>query len=330
MPKSLKFPSKAAIERWQLKPGLTSSNNERKYIVHNYVDHSNEKPNPDEITKLKALCRTFDGDGKHYETHPVSKMKNFCFPQKLHRALALAAQDGYEDVFSWLDHGRAFKIHEKNIFVKKILPKYMHGLKYDSFLRQCNLYGFRRLTKASGEISRQAVYHELFLRGKEFLTYRMKRKKVNGNVVKPANKFDSEPKLFDMPFCTANKANISSCDLDDIIMPSTKMSFGEYIQENQQELSEKFSYDPKLYFGECNKKGTSSGLDSIQENRQETNSTLVCSTTTKCKPEIYKSARTDFNPIPNEFSACSSNLEVPPLNFDLAGINVYADLDLLL
>ena len=124
------------------------------------------------------------------------------FPLKLHRALVLAERDNHGHIFSWLEHGRAFKVHKREEFIKTILPNYLDNLKYDTFLRHCNLYGFRRLTKASGSVSRHAVYHELFLKGREYLAFRMRRTKVNGNGVKPANRFDREPKFFDMPFCT--------------------------------------------------------------------------------------------------------------------------------
>ena len=176
-------PTKAELSRWQLKPGKTNGNNERKFVKHKYTDYSQELPTLSESLKLI----------KAYETK-----SKFPFPLKLHRALIKAEEDNYGHVFAWLEHGRAFKVFNRKVFIAEVLPKYI-GLKYDSYLRQCNLYGFRRLTKASGELSRNAVYHELFLNGMEFLSLRMRPTKVNGNNVKPANRFDQEPKFFDMP-----------------------------------------------------------------------------------------------------------------------------------
>ena len=185
-----KYPTTAEIVRWQLKPGRTNNNNERKFVKHDYKDQSQVQPRPFEIKKF----------------YTESSKKRPSFPLKLHRALIKAEHDNYGHAFAWLEHGRAFKVINRKVFISEVLPKYI-GLKYDSYLRQCNLYGFRRLTKASGEVSRNAVYHELFLRGKEFLSLRMRPEKVNGNGVKPANLFSQEPKFFEMPFCHPQGTN---------------------------------------------------------------------------------------------------------------------------
>ncbi len=152
---------------------------------HKYTDFNQELPTLSESLKLM-------GTSKSNSRLP--------FPLRLHRALVMAEQHNYTHVFAWLEHGRAFKVFNRKVFIAEVLPKFI-GLKYESYLRQCNLYGFRRLTKASGDLSRTAVYHELFLRGKEFLSLRMRPTKVNGNGVKPANRFDEEPKFFELPYC---------------------------------------------------------------------------------------------------------------------------------
>ena len=186
-------PTNAELSRWQLKPGKTNSNNERKFVKHKYTDYSHEQPTQSESSKL---IESFE-----------SKTR-IPFPLRLHRALVMAEEDDYGHVLTWLEHGRAFKVFNRKVFIAEVLPKYI-GLKYDSYLRQCNLYGFRRLTKASGDLSRNAVYHELFLKEMEFLSLRMRPIKVNGNGVKPANRFDQEPKFFDMPYCCQTRGKVN-------------------------------------------------------------------------------------------------------------------------
>jgi len=56
------------------------------------------------------------------------------FPLKLHRALVMAEEDDYGHVFAWLEHGRAFKVFNRKVFIAEVLPKYI-GLNYDSYLR---------------------------------------------------------------------------------------------------------------------------------------------------------------------------------------------------
>ena len=42
------------------------------------------------------------------------------FPNKLHQLLERSVADGYSSIISWVDHGRAFKIYNQNLFMKKI------------------------------------------------------------------------------------------------------------------------------------------------------------------------------------------------------------------
>lgn len=46
------------------------------------------------------------------------------FPSQLHRMLTRAEEDGYGDVCAWRPHGRAFKILDRETFVKKVMPQY--------------------------------------------------------------------------------------------------------------------------------------------------------------------------------------------------------------
>ena len=47
-----------------------------------------------------------------------------------------AEQEQFENVVSWLPGGRAFKVHQTEKFVKKIMPRYFNQTKYKSFGRQ--------------------------------------------------------------------------------------------------------------------------------------------------------------------------------------------------
>lgn len=99
------------------------------------------------------------------------------FPFKLHRMLEAAIQEGNEAIVSWQPHGRAFKIHEPQGFEDLVLPKFYSKVKYKSFLRQLQLYGFQRnVDKASVDFG--AYSHDLFQKGKEYLCHNMKRPKI--------------------------------------------------------------------------------------------------------------------------------------------------------
>eukprot|EP00814_Leptocylindrus_danicus_P014258 CAMPEP_0116006694 /NCGR_PEP_ID=MMETSP0321-20121206/1876_1 /TAXON_ID=163516 /ORGANISM="Leptocylindrus danicus var. danicus, Strain B650" /LENGTH=194 /DNA_ID=CAMNT_0003475287 /DNA_START=255 /DNA_END=836 /DNA_ORIENTATION=- len=121
------------------------------------------------------------------------------FHAKLYLALEQTQACGFDDVIAWMPHGRAFKIMDKKRFEEQVLMPFLHMKVYSSFRRQCNLYGFRRLTNASGTESSGAMYNEYFVRGRPELLTRMIRMKNKGTNVRPASCSLSEPDFFSMP-----------------------------------------------------------------------------------------------------------------------------------
>jgi hypothetical protein len=84
------------------------------------------------------------------------------FPYKLRQMLDNSAKDErMEAIVSWLPNNQSFKVHDKDAFVKEVLPRYFFKItKYKSFIRQLNSYGFESLTLRGG------YFHEHFIRGK--------------------------------------------------------------------------------------------------------------------------------------------------------------------
>ena len=54
--------------------------------------------------------------------HPVAKAHS-SFPWRLHDCLSAAEAEGMEHIISWQPHGRSFKVHKPNAFVKDIMPR---------------------------------------------------------------------------------------------------------------------------------------------------------------------------------------------------------------
>jgi len=111
------------------KPGSLIDNNKgvRKKrrpqtVRHNYHDHFRDE-NPSSSDEEDSPK---DFDRAH-------------FPIKLHAILDNIEQDGHGHVISWQPHGRSFKVHKQEIFMKTILPQYFKLSKYASFQRQLNL-----------------------------------------------------------------------------------------------------------------------------------------------------------------------------------------------
>jgi hypothetical protein len=94
------------------------------------------------------------------------------FPLKLYDVLDAADRRGFNHTVSWHDNGNSFKIHNKENFVGDILPLYFNQIKYKSFHRQLNLYGFSRIHKGP---TRGSYFHEHFERGNRLLALTMSR-----------------------------------------------------------------------------------------------------------------------------------------------------------
>ena len=108
------------------------------------------------------------------------------FPAKMY---AILSRPEYQDIVSWMPHGRSWKVHKPREFEIKVIPAYFEHNKFSSFIRQANGWGFRRMMQ-KGRDDRNSYYHELFLRGKPHLLKEMKRPSPN---MKPQADPSTEP-----------------------------------------------------------------------------------------------------------------------------------------
>ncbi len=109
------------------------------------------------------------------------------FPSKLYKCLVDAEQKRFSSVISWQQDGMSFKVHNQERFVKDILPLYFGAIKFKSWQRQLNLYGFTRVQKG---LTRGSYTHDHFVRGQRSLSLEISRQKwtANGNSASSATK----------------------------------------------------------------------------------------------------------------------------------------------
>jgi hypothetical protein len=157
------------------KPGKTAKLHDRHFVVHDYHDHMS------------------DGDAS--DDHYCHESRAGSFPMTLHAILHQVHLDGLDHIISWQPHGRCFVVHDPKAFLDQVLVRYFRQTKMTSFQRQLNLYGFNRLTRGPDA---GGYYHELFLRGKDYLCKRMMRIKVKGTRFKAASSPDCEPDFYRM------------------------------------------------------------------------------------------------------------------------------------
>ena len=104
-----------------------------------------------------------------------SLMKNHKQVKFVNKLMLLLDNDPDSSIISWLSHGRSFLVHDKDRFVKEIMPLYFTSTRYKSFQRQLNMWGFQRIC---GPVDTGAYYHQLFLRGIPALSFLIQRKKT--------------------------------------------------------------------------------------------------------------------------------------------------------
>lgn len=139
------------------------------------------------------------------------------FPIKLYLILERSEIDGYSSIISWASHGRSFRIHSQNLFLKKIMPRFFFQTQMSSFIRQLSTYGFHKIVNENNK-DMNCYYHELFLRGREELCPLIMRKKVRSLITAPElepdfSKFDPMNKLSPKQIPKSSNNNVSlSCN----------------------------------------------------------------------------------------------------------------------
>jgi hypothetical protein len=206
---------------------MASKKYERHFVQHNYHDHSQETPSCKEVNDILIVSSQngrYDSEALSGATTKGRRcVPGIKFPQKLHELLENSEADGLSDVISWKIHGRAFSVNNLTEFSDSVMPLHFNQTKITSFFRQLNLYGFLRITQGR---DRGAYYHELFLRGKPFLTTRIMRQKVKGTRVKGVPSPETEPDFYSMPYVMGSLSlptlNISApptVGSDDLVLP---------------------------------------------------------------------------------------------------------------
>ncbi|KAG8144300.1 hypothetical protein E2320_012828 [Naja naja] len=109
-------------------------------------------------------------------------------PGFLAKLWALVEDPGSDDVISWSRNGQNFCILDEQRFAKELLPKYFKHNNLSSFIRQLNIYGFRKvIALENGMITSDKnpaieFQHPFFKRGQFDLLANIKRKSTLSQV----------------------------------------------------------------------------------------------------------------------------------------------------
>uniref|UniRef100_A0A8C8ZW44 HSF-type DNA-binding domain-containing protein n=1 Tax=Prolemur simus TaxID=1328070 RepID=A0A8C8ZW44_PROSS len=103
-------------------------------------------------------------------------------PGFLAKLWALVDDTVLDDVIGWNENGQTFRVVNEQIFSKDLLPKYFKHSNISSFIRQLNMYGFRKVitsdSRMTGQEKKVAMefQHPFFKKGEAGLLENIKRK----------------------------------------------------------------------------------------------------------------------------------------------------------
>ncbi|XP_078400220.1 heat shock factor protein 4 isoform X1 [Cetorhinus maximus] len=103
-------------------------------------------------------------------------------PAFLTKLWTLVEDPETNDLICWSESGTSFHVFDQGRFAKEVLPKYFKHNNMASFVRQLNMYGFRKVVniEQSGLVKPERddteFQHLYFLRGQEHLLEHIKRK----------------------------------------------------------------------------------------------------------------------------------------------------------
>mmetsp|Transcript_28537 Transcript_28537/g.57226 ORF Transcript_28537/g.57226 Transcript_28537/m.57226 type:complete len:224 (+) Transcript_28537:113-784(+) len=80
------------------------------------------------------------------------------FPKKLHGILS---NPQFHHIISWMPHGRSWRVSDKDAFNKVVCKQYLR-IKYETFMKNINSWGFRRIKKKGNDFG--SYYHPCFQR----------------------------------------------------------------------------------------------------------------------------------------------------------------------
>ena len=66
------------------------------------------------------------------------------FPLKLH---AILSDNNLGDIITWLPNGLSWRVINRKMFEKEVIPLYFKHSNFSSFMRQVNGWGFRRVDR---------------------------------------------------------------------------------------------------------------------------------------------------------------------------------------
>lgn len=105
-------------------------------------------------------------------------------PTFLRKLYNMLNKESLRGIISWNDSGESFEVHDRERFIEEILPRYFKHKNMNSFVRQLNMYDFKKNKRSIHEIK---FSHSYFQRDHpEMLGYIMRQ--TNSHYVAKSDK----------------------------------------------------------------------------------------------------------------------------------------------
>ena len=242
---------------------------------------------------------------------------------KLYHMLEHLEATGLANIISFQPHGRALRIHLHQRFLDDILPQHFPDINnIASFLRQLNIYGFRRMITNGPD--RDSYFHAMFLRGRPDLCSLIERPMKSQYSKRQKYDPTTEPKFYTMPpihllpGCSNTISPHSPHSEQTVHMTESKIP--AHPSKSQQNLSQA-SWDDDVKIVPATlapTHSTESLLQSTSTIRPEiqdfTNNCLVRFDMPSCSADSDVVAATSIAEAPIASSACSGSSAWPSYN----------------
>ena len=121
-------------------------------------------------------------EGHHGEyLHQSAQSTQSSITAFLAKLWALVNDQSCDDLIAWDVSGASFHVYDQSRFAREILPRYFKHNNFASFIRQLNMYGFRKIsTIEHGALISEGddieFAHPSFIRGHDTLLELIKRR----------------------------------------------------------------------------------------------------------------------------------------------------------
>ncbi|XP_055941304.1 heat shock factor protein 3-like isoform X2 [Argiope bruennichi] len=136
-------------------------------------------------------------------------------PAFLVKLWKLVEDPNCDDLIAWSDSGYSFIIKDQARFAKELLPQYFKHNNMASFIRQLNMYGFKKVmnyekTGLRNENNEMEFQHGFFIKERSELLELIKRKISNPKVPDPPSKTNAKDILIDLTSIREKQENMDS------------------------------------------------------------------------------------------------------------------------